>query len=529
MPRGGNRKGAKQRKPTALQKALAKTPQQEEEKVQQPEEEEHSPTGELLLQKQDHVWVDMLLRFADESATFDPYTNTTMRTLIASDDWTEINTKDLAGEQLRIRLDPHKLVGDLKAEVAKKRGSPITSQIAVVVNGNAADDSMSITELLASAVNSPIYCWQKVDVEEPKSVETFSDRSSSIASANVSSDLYGSFSLFPNFGMASVPPQLQEMLHGMQQQMAEMQEHDRATNLIIAHHEKEVGSLRKSLARCAETLHENPGSIFGKSAATLAEFVRSMLARVRLKRRNASIQLQRIVRGLLVRNTLCYQTAEATKMQAVWRGLPPRQKLASLLQAIRSMQRIHRGRMVRKDIFHQAVEATKIQATWRVVSHRQKLVEMLRAIRPLQCIIRGGLTRKNLALQQCSASLIANTFRHHASNIHPQYGALYALNQELLRENKELERKYEIVHLKVQAAAAERLDEQERAMAAARKARDIYIEVLGQQQQGDSKEVLNGQLRFNGDFNFLMGNYELVEGKEVNVNGRGVWQMAGQE
>jgi hypothetical protein len=48
MPRGGNRKGAKQRKPTALQKALAKTPQQEEEKVQQPEEEEeHSPTGEL--------------------------------------------------------------------------------------------------------------------------------------------------------------------------------------------------------------------------------------------------------------------------------------------------------------------------------------------------------------------------------------------------------------------------------------------------------------------------------------------------
>jgi hypothetical protein len=193
MPRGGNRKGAKQRKPTALQKALAKTPQQEEEKVQQPEEEEHSPTGELLLQ-QDHVWVDMLLRFVDESETFDPYTNTTMRTLVASDDWTEVNTQDLAGEKLRIQLDPAQLVGDLKAEVAKKRGSSSARQIAVVVNGNAADDSMPITELLASAVSSPIYCWQKVDVEEPKLVETFSDRSSSIASANVSSDLYGSFS-----------------------------------------------------------------------------------------------------------------------------------------------------------------------------------------------------------------------------------------------------------------------------------------------------------------------------------------------
>jgi hypothetical protein len=303
--------------------------------------------------------------------------------------------------------------------------------------------------------------------------------------------------------------------------MAEMQEHSRATNLIIAHHEKEVGSLRKSLARCAETLHENPGSIFGKSAATLAELVRSMLARVRLKRKHASIQLQRIMRGLLVRNTLRYQTAEATKMQAAWRGLPPKQKLAGLLQAIRLMQRIHRGRMVRKDICHQAVEATKIQAAWRVAPHRRKLVEMLRAIRPLQRIIRGGLTRKNLALQQCSASLIASTFRHHASNIHAQYGALYASNQELLREKKDLanakqvlideqtragivearlqdtivqleqkraanERMYESklafdaqekvrVHLKVQAAAAERLA-QERAMAAAKKARGIFIE-----------------------------------------------------
>jgi hypothetical protein len=148
---------------------------------------------------------------------------------------------------------------------------------------------------------------------------------------------------------------------------------------------------------------------------------------------------------------------------------------------------------------------------------------------------------------------------------------LYASNQELVRENKELanttkqvlideqtragivearlqdtilqleqkraadERKYEIklsfdarekarVHLKVQAAAAERL-EQERAMAAAKKARDICIE--GKQQDWALQRNFHGR-------HFMlphrkMAKYELVEGKEVNVNGRGVWQMAGQE
>jgi hypothetical protein len=218
----------------------------------------------------------MLLRFIDESETFDSYANTTTRTLVASDDWTEINTKNLTGEQLRIRLGAAQLVGDLKAEVAKKRSFCSASQIMVVVNGDAAADSMPIAELLASAGESTIYCWQKVEAEEPKSFETLSDRSVSITSANDSSHLYGSFFL-SDLGEASMPQQMAEM----RQQMAEMQRHICATNLIIAHHEKEVGSLRKSLARCAETLHENPGSIFRESAAILAELVRSMLARVR--------------------------------------------------------------------------------------------------------------------------------------------------------------------------------------------------------------------------------------------------------
>jgi hypothetical protein len=58
--------------------------------------------------------------------------------------------------------------------------------------------------------------------------------------------------------------------------------------------------------------------------------------------------------------------------------------------------------------------------------------------------------------------------------------------------------------------AAERLEQKrQQAMAAARQVGDICVEG---QQQGDHQH-------------FLMGVYELMEGKEVN--GRGVWQMAG--
>jgi hypothetical protein len=306
----------------------------------------------------------MLFRLVDESDTFDPDANTIVRTLVASDDWTVINTTDLTGEQLRILLDPAQLVGDLKSEVAKKMCSSSASQIMVVVNGNAAEDSMTIAELLASAANSPIYCWQKVEATSSETVDFLSERS---ASTNPSSDLV--YSIFSSIDFRNLEetaaPKLFEMLQGMQQQIADLEERDLEKSLIIESHEKEVSSLRKSLARCAETLHENPGSIFGKSAATLAERVRSMLADVRVKRKNASIQLQRVLRGHLVRNSLRDQATEATNIQAAWRGLPPRQKLAGLLQAIRQMQRIHRGRMVRKDICHQAANATKIQAVGR--------------------------------------------------------------------------------------------------------------------------------------------------------------------
>jgi hypothetical protein len=430
MPSGGHRNGAKQRKPTALQKALAKNSQQEEEKVRQPEEE-HSPTKDLM--QQDHAWVDILLRFIDDSETFDPNSNTTTRTLGTHDDWTVINTTDLAGEQLQIRLDPAQLVGDLKAEVAKRRGSSSGSQVMVVVHGNAADDSMSIAELLASASESPIYCWQKVNAKSSETMEMWSERSTSEVSANSSLDLYGTFlrSDFRNLEESATP---RFFFQDMQLQIADLEERDRAKTLIIASHEMEMASLRKSVARCAE----NPGSIFGKSAAILAQRMRSMLARVRLKHTNASLQLQCIVRGWQVRNILRKTQTEVTKIQAAWRGLLPRQKLAGLLQAIRPMQRIHRERMERKDMRHQFASATKIQSVWRVVPHKTQLVETLRVTRSMQRITRGELARKNLALQQRSAALIANTFRRHTSNIHAQYGALYSSNQELLREKKEL-------------------------------------------------------------------------------------------
>jgi hypothetical protein len=78
---------------------------------------------------------------------------------------------------------------------------------------------------------------------------------------------------------------------------------------------------------------------------------------------------------------------------------------------------------------------------------------------------------------------------------------LYASNQKLLREKKELENARQ-----VQAAAIERL-EQERAMAAAREVGVIRMDMDGLQQDDPERKC--------------MGKYELMEGKVVN--GRGVW------
>jgi hypothetical protein len=72
----------------------------------------------------------------------------------------------------------------------------------------------------------------------------------------------------------------------------------------------------------------------------------------------------------------------------------------------------------------------------------------------MQRSIRGGLARKNLALQRRSASLIANTFHRHASNIHMQYGVVFASKQVLLREKEQ--QTLEITDLKQELAIEKR-------------------------------------------------------------------------
>ena len=135
---------------------------------------------------------------------------------------------------------------------------------------------------------------------------------------------------------------------------------------------------------------------------------RVSLARKQLQ---ATCLIQKSVRGFIQRRHLQRLRAEATVVQAIWRGAVFRSAYTTVRAYTIMIQSCMRGFLHRKRLCRNQDAAIQVERIWRGALARQKLESMVFSARCLQSVARGHLCRTRVSLEKKSATLVEAKWR----------------------------------------------------------------------------------------------------------------------